>query len=998
VIDRDREPNASSGRSNRCHAKLDSDNQRPFQAWTSQTVATFQVFRLMRSQGFVSLGSPGAVSSPPRALPNPATHGQRFNDPHDAAKRARDLVVESRGTSTDAERFLAQLGSSMGFASQSQGGLTPIDQIDSLYGWVYVCVERIRSSMAQVPLRVKRRGKGKEEPETIDDLGHPLVKLFENPNPLDTQFDLWAATITYQLLCGTGYWLKTRGGRNEVREIWPMPSQYMYPLFTNDRKALWGYEMRGLGETIQIPTSELVVLQNFNPQNRFVGYSTLAAASEATQSTDALRAARLKALDNDILSSKFFTTDQRLTEDEWLRTVALITTRNGGPDNAGRPVLLHGGVKPASLDSGSQELPFRESDKDNRDEILGVFGVPPLLAGIVENANNSNTASQETVYAKYTIAPKCVAIQKRINKDLLPEFKDPSLYVEFDNCVPKDKLQNATIASANVGAGITTINEERGDLGLAAVPWGDVPRWMAEAQAVGAAAIAGAGVDDPNNPEGLDETLGGETSNDPLNGAQVGSIVDIAKLVADGTLTPESAKALIAAAFPTMTPEQIAGIVDNIEIGVIPNEAQAKAGITPAQPNTEEIESDVQAGGPSSERKMLGRRSPALRRRYLEVLGRSIGKDYKSLVKSTVPTLRKYFANQAKRVRDNVVRIYSHLPKNEPKDPRPFIETREPVTAEEKELVAAGHGVTLASCGHIVGQCRCLHGANLIKSVLLDPCEDCKAYETVEREFAFVDLGEKRAARLYVDGTIVEEYGDARRGILGRATEAPSRCLDHVSHRTIQVRELPGSVVDQLDHWEKAAEELAGRMLPKIKDSLEAGTRMQLDELRIQVDGPAAPGALDMNSPTVEKWLQQKQRDYWEGTVDETTKRLLSERLADVLADRPTLSKMVDVVEEVMGGRINSSAETIARTEVIGAYNAGSDITRGEMGVTKKEWVATYDGRTRMSHADADGQIVRQDDTFDVGGEALAYPGDPRASTANICNCRCASVAIIDDE
>ncbi len=761
----------------------------------------------------------------------------------------------------------------MGFTSQSQGGLTPIDQIDSLYGWVYVCVERIRSSMAQVPLRVKKRGKSGDEPETIDDPSHPLVKLLENPNPLDTQFDLWVSTVTYQLLCGTGYWLKTRGGKNEVRELWSLPSQFMYPLFTNDRKALWGYEMRGVGETIQIPTTELVVLQNFNPQNRFVGYSTLSAASEASQSTDALRAARLKALDNDILSSKFFTTEQRLNQDDWKLMMATIMQRHSGPDKAGMPVLLYGGVKPASLDNGKNELPFRESDKDNRDEILGVFGVPPLLAGIVENANNSNTASQETVYAKYTIAPKCVSIQKRINKDLLPEFKDPSLFVEFDNCVPKDRQQNATIAASNVGVGITTINEERGELGLPSVPWGDVPRWMAEAQAVGAAAIAGAGVIDPPQPQAEPE--------------------------------------------PEVEPE--------------------------IEPVDDEIESDVQAGGPSSERKMLGRRSPALRRRYLEVLGRSIGKDYKSLVKSTVPTLRKYFANQAKRVQENVVRIYSNLPKDE-------------------------------------------------------PAEVEKSFETVEREFAFVDLGEKRTARLYVDGTIVEEYGDARRGMLGRATEAQSRCLDHVTHRTIQVRELPGSVVDQLDHWEKSAEELAARMLPKIQESLEAGTRMQLDELRIQVDGPAAPGALDMNSPTVERWLQQKRRDYWEGTVDETTKRLLSEKLADVLADRPTLSKMVDVVEEVMGGRINSSAETIARTECIGAYNAGSDITRGEMGVTKKEWVATYDGRTRLSHADADGQVVRQDDTFDVGGEALAYPGDPRASTANICNCRCASVAIIDDE
>ena len=128
------------------------------------------------------------------------------------------------------------------------------------------------------------------------------------------------------------------------------------------------------------------------------------------------------------------------------------------------------------------------------------------------------------------------------------------------------------------------------------------------------------------------------------------------------------------------------------------------------------------------------------------------------------------------------------------------------------------------------------------------------------------------------------------------------------------------------------------------------------------------------------------------------TRDLLGEKLADVLADRPTLAKMLDVVEEVMGSRIESSAETIARTEVVGGYNAGAQLVRDEVGVERKEWIATLDERTRMAHSDADGEIVRQDDKFNVGGELLSHPGDPTASVSNIVNCRCSCVAIIDDE
>ncbi len=54
-----------------------------------------------------------------------------------------------------------------------------------------------------------------------------------------------------------------------------------------------------------------------------------------------------------------------------------------------------------------------------------------------------------------------------------------------------------------------------------------------------------------------------------------------------------------------------------------------------------------------------------------------------------------------------------------------------------------------------------------------------------------------------------------------------------------------------------------------------------------------------------------------------------------------------------------------------------------------KVWLSTPDGRTRADHRDADGQEVGIDEMFDVGGEELAYPGDPSGSASNVCQCRC---------
>ena len=54
-----------------------------------------------------------------------------------------------------------------------------------------------------------------------------------------------------------------------------------------------------------------------------------------------------------------------------------------------------------------------------------------------------------------------------------------------------------------------------------------------------------------------------------------------------------------------------------------------------------------------------------------------------------------------------------------------------------------------------------------------------------------------------------------------------------------------------------------------------------------------------------------------------------------------------------------------------------------------KTWLATADARTREDHEDADGQQVGLDEPFIVGGEELAYPGDPDGSDEQTINCRC---------
>lgn len=97
-------------------------------------------------------------------------------------------------------------------------------------------------------------------------------------------------------------------------------------------------------------------------------------------------------------------------------------------------------------------------------------------------------------------------------------------------------------------------------------------------------------------------------------------------------------------------------------------------------------------------------------------------------------------------------------------------------------------------------------------------------------------------------------------------------------------------------------------------------------------------------------------------------------------------------------------ATTVARTEAIGATNAGA--YAGAIAAAReleddkpmKVWLATEDSRTRPTHRTADGQQRPLNEPFTVGGFDLLFPGDPTGPPQEVINCRCTLLDIIAGE
>lgn len=85
-----------------------------------------------------------------------------------------------------------------------------------------------------------------------------------------------------------------------------------------------------------------------------------------------------------------------------------------------------------------------------------------------------------------------------------------------------------------------------------------------------------------------------------------------------------------------------------------------------------------------------------------------------------------------------------------------------------------------------------------------------------------------------------------------------------------------------------------------------------------------------------------------------------------------------------------------ARTALTAAQNAGRTDAYARakaMGIDLvQEWQATYDARTRHSHAAMDGERAEVGEKFSNG---LRYPADPKGAPSEVYNCRCTLVPVL---
>lgn len=170
--------------------------------------------------------------------------------------------------------------------------------------------------------------------------------------------------------------------------------------------------------------------------------------------------------------------------------------------------------------------------------------------------------------------------------------------------------------------------------------------------------------------------------------------------------------------------------------------------------------------------------------------------------------------------------------------------------------------------------------------------------------------------------------------------------------------------------------------------------------------------AFDVASPWAQNYIEER-ANYLAGRVTDTTYKGIKRALADGVGKGESIPDLAKRIEGLFNQTYASRATTVARTEVISAYNGSTWLAAQEADpevIGGVMWIATLDDVTRDSHADMDGEIIGRGEWFELDGATMMYPGDPELATrynsdgdvpdpgSMIINCRCTCAPVLSDE
>lgn len=338
----------------------------------------------------------------------------------------------------------------------------------SLY--VYAAINKIAQKISAIDLKVfeivNSKGDLKDYP------AHPVLDLLYRPNPYQTRSEFWKITTINKKLTGEAFWMKVRGARSQVIELWNLRPDFI-TIVMDEQSQIKGYKLRKTnGTEILIAAEDIIHFREPNPQDLFRGFSPLLSAKSRIETETAATNFQRDFFVNNARPDALILSEDELAPEQRDELTASWNSKHRGKGKSSKVGILEGGLSYQQVSVTQKEMDYIESLKFTRDDILVAFGVPKSVI-TTDDVNYSNANSGLKTFFSETIVPEISYLAEVINEMLvIPDFGE-RFYVDFEDPTPEDREMKLKEYAAGYGRWLTA-NEIRVELNLEPMPNGDL--------------------------------------------------------------------------------------------------------------------------------------------------------------------------------------------------------------------------------------------------------------------------------------------------------------------------------------------------------------------------------------------------------------------------------------------------------------------------------------------------------------------------------------------
>lgn len=295
----------------------------------------------------------------------------------------------------------------------------------------------VAKSVASVPLLLSHQSQRGEREMVFQ---HPILELLRQPNPYTSGIDFMEHIAMHQMISGNAYILKIKNSKGDIKELYALRPDRI-TVEVNER-GITGYKYTTNNKEITYKMDQIngecdvLHIRNFHPTNDVLGLSVFESASYSIEQHNQASVWTQALLKNSARPSGVLVVKNEngtnLTEEQYNKLKEQMDECFSGYGNAGRPMLLEGGLEWQSIGYKPVELDLTNSKNAMAREIALAFGVPSYLLGIPGDNTYNNLSEAKTILWEQTVLPMLTNILNYLGNWLRHDYEDKNFNLTYD--------------------------------------------------------------------------------------------------------------------------------------------------------------------------------------------------------------------------------------------------------------------------------------------------------------------------------------------------------------------------------------------------------------------------------------------------------------------------------------------------------------------------------------------------------------------------------------